>query len=206
MGITTTDIQLLEGIIKQYNPKSVIELGAQNNYAQPKIPAPYMDMWYLLTAGHQIQVYYCVDISGENNSFKDDLAYPITSDLSKLFDLCDLVTDFGTSEHIGIDGKFSWDAIYNCWVTKFKLLNSNGILISENPKTGNWPGHGFNYYTKEFYRGLEQVSDLKILMIDDEICAMGNCETGKNVLCVQQKTGNKFPTLEEFMEFDLRQS
>lgn len=204
MGVTQTDIPILETLIKNYDIKSVIELGAQQNYAQQNLPAPYMSEWWERKGIR----YWSIDLSGENNA--------LIMDLSARFDFAgkvlygiqreyDIVTDFGTSEHIGSVGKFYWPAIYNCWINKFNLCKLNGHIISENPKTGNWPLHGFSYYTKEFYRQLEAVSDLGIILLD-EVPAMGNKIDGWNILAIMVKTGNKFPTLEEFMQLDLRQS
>ena len=206
MGVTSFDIQLLETVIKAYKPKSAIELGAQNNYAQPKLPAPYMSEWYKAKGID----YTSIDLSAENGSFTIDLSKKLINQVPSFeksnLDIgnYDLVTDFGTSEHIGTDGKFDWEAIYNCWVTKHVLLKKEGIMISENPKTGNWPGHGFNYYTKEFYRQLEAATGYKIILLDEHP-AMSNITDGWNVVCIMQKVSDKFVSLEEFKSLDLRQ-
>lgn len=224
MGVTHKDIQLLEDIIKEFKPGSVLELGAQQNYAQPNLPAPYIREWY-----ESKGIFYrAIDISGEDGCGMFDLSKPMDNadainkalningafmklmGYDKIDDdyhvrMFDLVTDFGTSEHIGVDGVFSWEAIYNCWKTKFDLCKIGGIIISENPKTGNWPTHGFQYYTRDFYVDLALYADLELLMYD-EICAMGNCKDGMNILTVFRKFSDRFPTLEMFKSFDLRQA
>jgi hypothetical protein len=208
MGVTSADIPILETLIKNYQPKSVIELGAQNNYAQPHLPAPYMKSWYEARGLN----YNAIDLSQENGAWPIDLGRAAFEGLPNLiafqnvkFYQRDLVTDFGTSEHVGIDGKFDWEAIYHCWQIKFHLCKIDGVIISENPKTGNWPGHGFQWYTKEFYYRLACYAGLEIILID-QIPAMGNTTDGWNILCVMRKNSNAFPDLETFKTFDLRQS
>jgi hypothetical protein len=190
MGVTSIDIEKLEIIIRDYSITSVIELGAQNNYSSPKLPAPYMSDWY---KERGIE-YQSIDISAENNCLVEDLSKPYMGP----FQQYDLVTDYGTSEHIGTNGKHDIEAVYNCWKTKHDFLGMNCIMINENPKTGNWPGHGFNYYTMEFYERLCQLMDYKITELT-EIAAMGNATDGWNIYCsLQNKSFKPFITLGEF--------
>lgn len=196
MGVTSFDIPLLEEIIKWHQPESVIELGAQNNYAQPHLPAPYMREWY---QAKKIN-YESIDLNGEDGAFVLDLSEKIPPNQT-----FDLVTDFGTSEHVGKNGEFSWEAIYNCWLNKHTLLNIGGVMFSENPKTGNWPGHGFNYYTYAFYVRLILYTDYKMLLMREH-AAMNNVKDGWNVVAIMKKTSERFPTFEEFKTLDLRPS
>lgn len=204
MGCTSVDIPIINRLISNYGIRSVIELGAQNNYTKGFLPAPYMREWY-----ERLGIRYdSIDLSGECGALQFDLGKEPLLDLPNgSYDLC---TDLGTSEHVSDDGnsygtgKFSWEAIYNCWKTKFNLTKLNGWIFSENPKTGNWPGHGFQYYTTDFYVQLANMSGLSILMLD-EVAAMGNITDGWNILCVMHKISEKFPTLEEFKTLDLRQ-
>lgn len=202
MGCTQYDIDLLTNMIEAYKPKSVIELGAQNNYAQPNLPAPYMREWWEAKG----ILYRSIDLSGECGAITEDLSQPMNTVLADYEDRpFDFVTDLGTSEHIGIDGKFSWEAIYNCWKTKFDLCKVGGYIISENPQSGSWPNHGFNYYTFKFYTQLMNVADLTTPLMD-RVPAMGNRIDGWNVMTVMHKVGPRFLTLEQFKLLDLRQS
>lgn len=197
MGVTSIDIQKLEGILKN-NPeiKRVLELGAQNNYGQPNLPAPYMKEWYEAMGIE----YECIDISAENGCRVIDLSEPLEN--PKWFDelkFFPLVTDFGTSEHVGRNGKHDIEAFYNCWKTKYDLLQAGGIMVNENPKTGNWPGHGFQWYNHEFYRKLEEFGRIKVVELED-IAAMGNITDGWNVYCSFVKTALHFVSFEEFKQ------
>ena len=189
MGYTNETLQRVEYAIANYNIKTIVDFGAQNNYSVP-LPAPYMKDWYL-ERGIE---YVAIDISGENDSMIVDLAYPMEQNIGEF----DLLVDAGTSEHVGIDGKHAVSAIYNCWKTKHDLLKAGGIMINENPKTGNWPGHGFNYYTTEFYHNLCVACGYRMIELGEH-AAMGNITDGWNVHCVFQKMDNKpFISIEEF--------
>lgn len=197
MGYTDFTVRMLEQLIRTYNPFSVLDFGAQNMYDQPLLPAPYARQWYEQKRMH----YSSIDLSGEAEALRIDLGYLI-EDFPHQYDL---VADAGTQEHVGRQGAFSWEAIYNCWLNKFNLCKLDGIIYNENPETGSWLLHGFQWFSKEFYQQLEKESDLKIILLDRH-AAMGNTKDGWNTVCIQQKTGSKFPSFETFMTFDLRRS
>lgn len=191
MGYTNETLKRIIPLLEQHRITSVIDLGAQNNYTIP-LPAPYMKEWY---EARDI-AYTAIDISGENGSFALDLAYPLEDNLGQF----DLLVDAGTSEHIGIEGKFDPHAIYNCWRTKHELVKAGGYMVNENPKSGHWPGHGFNYYTMEFYMRLQVKQGYKMLDIGEHP-AMGNITDGMNIHSVFQKVNdNPFMSFEKFME------
>ena len=189
--------------MKMYQPKKVIDLGSQNDYSFPHLPAPYISEWWLSMGVD----YTCVDLNGENNAWILDLAETMNGrdDLMPTDIKYDMVLDIGTSEHIGRAGKFDWEAIYNCWESKFDMCKTMGLIVSENPKTGNWPGHSFQFYTEEFYHQLEAEAGLQMIDIG-EVCAMGNCQDGRNVYSVYIKISDAFPDLETFKTFSLKQS
>lgn len=186
MGVTSFDIPLIE----KYLPEQrglVIELGAQNNYTNP-LPAPYMREWY---KARDLQ-YVSIDITGENGSYPFDLSKPLPTE--KL-GLADLVTDFGTSEHVGT----TLEDYYQCWLNKWNLCRVGGYIISENPMTGNWPGHGKNYLGQEFYAHL-----IAVKVIDSGINpAMHNTKDGWNVWGVIQKTDNLFLCFQQFKDLPI---
>ncbi len=196
MGITSFSAEL---IAKYKNgAKNVIELGAQNLYNQPNLPAPYAHELY---DSHGV-AYKCIDLCEENGAIPIDLSKPYENKLGYF----DLVTDFGTSEHVSDNGKHGIEAFYNCWKTKHDLLIPGGTMINENPKTGNWPGHGCNYYTKEFYGELCNAMNYEVLELGEHP-AMGNTTDGWNVFCVFKKNDvAEFIGIEKFKKLDFRTS
>jgi hypothetical protein len=204
MGITAKDVELLDEIIIRYRPKNVMELGAQNLYNQPKLPAPYAHEYYEPKGVK----YSCIDLNGENNALKIDLGNSLIEEEKKVSihpGIYDLVTDFVTSEHIGKSGAHKIESYYNCWKTKYDLCEVGGIILSENPKTGNWPGHGFNYIDVAFYHKLCNLLGAQIIHIEEH-AAMGNVTDGWNVICIFIKPDREFISLEEFKTLGVKTS
>jgi hypothetical protein len=196
MGITNFDLEILDKVIDEYKPKSVIELGDQQTYVMGEHYGHHAN-WYYESKG--ITNYKCIDLNGNNNCLVWDLSKP--QENTEHFDL---VTNFGTVEHIGDNGQFSLEASYNCFKTMHDLLNIGGIVINENPKTGHWEKHGFIFMTQDFYLEFAKVAGYEIIHIG-EVGAMGNWQTGMNVFCVLKKNSEKFPTLEQFKKLPLKQ-
>ena len=185
MGVTAHSIDLIQkAIALNVKAESVIELGSQNLYDQSYSgKTPYASIYYI-TKGLR---YACIDLNGENEALKLDLENPI--DHKKKYDI---VTDFGTSEHIR--------NYYSVWKTKHDLCKLGGVIISENPKTGNWKGHGFNYPTIDFYTELAQAMGYKIHYIGEHP-AMGNSIDGWNVYSIMTKEiNNNFLFKAEFQK------
>ncbi len=187
MGVTSKSIELIESILPV---QTVCELGAQNLYDKHYSAPKWAQEWY---ESKGIE-YQCIDINGENDAWMWDLSKkrdPVNE--------YDLVTDFGTSEHVGRKGTHYERGFYNCLRTKHLLCKDGGIIISENPKTGNWPKHGFQYYTQDFYLDLANSGAIEILDLG-ETAAMGNTKNGWNIYCVARKIGD-FPSFEKFKKF-----
>jgi hypothetical protein len=187
MGVTSFSMKLIEKYLPQAGD-TVIELGAQNNYVQPHLPAPYMREWY---EGSMLN-YISIDLTGEDSSIQLDLSKPLPDNL---LGFSDLVTDFGTSEHVGE----TIEDYYQCWLNKWNLCKDGGYIISENPMTGNWPGHGKHYLGQNFYTKLSNY-----LGVVDEGThpAMSNTTDGWNVWGVIQKRGD-FPTFDQFKKLPI---
>jgi hypothetical protein len=197
MGVTDFSTSLLSKIIDVYRPKSVCELGDQILYTSGSNYGKYADIYY---SARGVDKYVCIDLNGGNGAMVVDMGKPFNVETQY-----DLVTDWGFSEHVGTDGHFDWEAIYNCWESKFDLCKTGGVIVSENPKTQNWPGHSFQYYTEAFYHQLESASGLRMIDIG-EVAAMGNMTDGWNIYCVMVKYSDAFPDLETFKTFSLKQS
>lgn len=198
MGYTFFSKQLVQKYMQEFKPKSVVDLGAQNDFSYPILPAPYISDFYYANGVE----YGCIDLNGENGAS--------TQDLSRVFKApggwqADLVCNFGTSEHVGCNGKFQWDALYNCWANMHNLLKIGGILICENPMTNNWPLHGFSYLETNFYHELCKVADYELLETGTQ-AAMGNENDGWNVWGVLKKTGPRFAHPDEFILLPIKQS
>lgn len=215
MGITASDIELIE-LTRFHNPKilQVLDLGSQNLYRPGDDPnkPPFASEYY---QGLGL-MYKCIDMAGDNLAMKFDLSKPIPYPEKEF----DLVTDFGTSEHVVSDVEMNSVAFheghinsvyptsqpteenirrgyYECWRNKHRLLKERGFMISVNPKTGHWPGHGYTYIDKEFYYQLAKMMAYEIYWLNENE-AMGNPEA-VNIECVLRKImPNDFCSFENF--------
>jgi len=187
MGITTFTIELLTEALQHVRPGKVCELGAQNLYDAPYPNPMYADIWYR----ERKMEYQCIDLNKENN------ALPIDLERSECkLEPVEWVTDFGTSEHIR--------NYFNVWKYKHDLCKEGGLIISENPKTGNWPKHGFNYTSVDFYKVLARLMRYEIIKIGEHP-AMGNVTNGWNVYCILRKTkDNEFIKEKEFKKLKFK--
>ena len=203
------NFKTLEWIFSKYPIQSVLELGAQifyHNHKQAKY-GDYADKYYQLKG---VTDYRCIDLNGENNALNLNLSIP------NYLDMADMVTDFGTIEHIAgydlddankteFDGNNTWkgqeehcsglEAFYNCWTTKY--ITSKLLIVSSNPATGHWKGHGHFYHTKKFYEVLCELTGMKPVLLEEHY-AMGNYVDGKEICCVLDIRGSHWISLDEF--------
>lgn len=170
-------------MIRQYNgERSGIRhllVGCQNLYDQPhygEIAQPYYR--------GKGQTVVSIDITACNDSIKHDLREPL--DMEPF----DFISQHGTLEHVETRKGF-----YLSFKHLHDVLKFDGIIIHENPKTGNWPGHGNHYITQDFFIQLAKLMDYDIQAIGEHF-AMGNHIDGCNVYCVLQKT-NEAPFITE---------
>ena len=127
-----------------------------------------------------------IDITGCQESIKHDLREPL--DLGRF----DIISQHGTLEHVE-----TREGFYLAHKHLHDALKLGGIIIHENPKTGNWKGHGHHYLTQIFYRELAGVMNYNILAIGEHP-AMSNSKDGWNIYCVMRKNEEDFLLEEEF--------
>lgn len=176
MGVTGKTLEVIKDYIR--GVKTVCELGDQVNYFNQ--PADYMSLWY---QSRGIE-YMSIDLNGKNDSKQWNLDEPLKT--NKKFDL---VTDFGTTEHL--------HDIYQGFVNINKLTKVGGLMIHENPKRGSWPKHGNFYRDSKFYVDLAIQTGYHILKLEDHP-AMNNTIDGWNVICVMRKMKEGFIERELF--------
>lgn len=174
MGITTLSLNRLQPYLK--SGIKMLELGAQNLYDNEHYGWIAKDYFTSLAIEH-----HSIDIIEHQCAVKADLR-----DDLKYKPIFDIVTNFGTLEHV--DG-----SIYQPLKNIHEACKIGGIMIHENPKTGNWPGHGQHYFTKEFWLHLYY----EVLDVSEEP-AMGNTKDGWNVCAVLRKVSDSFISEVEF--------
>jgi len=104
----------------------------------------------------------------------------------------DFISQHGTLEHVE-----SRKGFYLSFKHLHNVLKPGGIIIHENPKTGNWSGHGNHYITTDFFVQFAKIMNYDILKIGEHP-AMSNTIDGWNIYCVIKSNGGKFLTNAEF--------
>jgi len=110
----------------------MLELGNKKSNINGKFHT-YKD--YFVSEGFE---HVSVDINGLDGALPLDLRNPI--DLGKF----DMVTNYGTTEHVEGNQAQVWENIH-------KAVDVDGVLICMCPAPGDWWWHGIYYPTKEFY-------------------------------------------------------
>jgi hypothetical protein len=183
MGITDISLQR----IKRHVPKdsNLLILGCQNLYDNAHYGQLAHD--YFEHKGHFVRTW---DVTGCQGSEEVDLRVPQQEGPFEA------ILQHGTLEHLG-------GGIYQGFKNCHDLLEVGGVIIHENPKTGNWPGHGNYYFSEEFYLQLADLNNYEILELKEE-AAMGNVTDGWNISCVLRKlSDNEFMSESNFNKLPL---
>jgi len=178
MGITKETLKFVERNIHAPGGMSMLELGCQELYPGRAVAKKYWD-----SIGFKC---LSIDISGCLGSERVDLNHPVN--LGQF----DVVTNFGTSEHV-VD-------VYNCFLNIHNACKVGGIMLHVVPVTGNWPGHGIHYFKKEFFKVLVNKSKYEGLEWMAS-AAENNVKDGWQMHCAIRKIGNKFIKRAAFMEY-----
>jgi len=129
--------------------KKMLELG---NKKTGGVAATYKE-W--LSSNYDVD-HTSVDINGLDGALKLDLREPL--DLGQF----DMVTNFGTSEHVSSQEPV-WRNIHDACVV-------DGVMCGATPFPGDWHWHGDWYPTMEFYEQLAELNSyrVEVLMIAQE--------------------------------------
>lgn len=192
MGITPLALEFLQHHISRvggFVGLKMMELGDQQMYCHPNIPEASAAKAYFRQIGVD---HTSIDLNGELGAIPIDLSKPIeTPDWQKAFGV---VTDFGTSEHVGK----SLRALYECRRNCHNFCCQNGLLLFMNPKAGNWPEHGYHYFTQEHYTRLAPACGCELLEVSEHP-TLGNSVDGWQIhACLLKVDDAPFISFEEY--------
>jgi hypothetical protein len=80
-----------------------------------------------------------IDLNGRHGAMKFDLGIP----LKEFYCQYDIVTNFGTSEHVYNQ--------YECFKNIHEFCKGGGLMIHAVPMPGHWPRHCEYHYPKKFF-------------------------------------------------------
>jgi hypothetical protein len=96
-----------------------------------------------------------VDTNGEDGALQYDLRQPLR------LGTFDMVTNIGTSEHVGD----TYEEQTECWRNMLEAMHTGSVLVCNTPAPGAWPWHGVWYPTVDFYKQLAKWNGLAIVTL-----------------------------------------
>ncbi len=194
MGISTLNLQWMWPLLPvRKHGLTMLELGNQH-LRTPE--APFADFPRQFLGRPSAKLFFSgiygfdhvsIDKNGRDGALRFDLSASIN--LGRRFDV---VTDFGTSEHVGPDLRGLWQCLENM----HRHTYVGGLLFHANPAPGSWPGHGLWYRRRDFYDRLAPLAGCTVL--DVRSSWVEGDRKGEETLCCLRKTAPFFPTFEEF--------
>jgi len=170
---------------KKYKELRIVELGAQVLRKDTKATRGIWAKTFFERLG---AVHVSLDVGGKGRSLSVDLRDPIED--KKLLGSFDILTNFGTSEHV-------WAEQYGCWRNCHELVHHGGIFLHEVPCHGRTKSHAYYTYEPAFFTTLAELCGYKILWLADtySISRPWIAESDKkalwNILTGIQKEGSK---------------
>ncbi|WP_373036550.1 hypothetical protein [Sulfurimonas sp.] len=169
-----TDIDSLHDFIRSFNKKPLdLKDYISENYSRLSTRYLYESIC--------IKKYDCIDIDGTHNSLKFDLNYNL-QDKYNFTKKYDIVTNFGTTEHI-----FNQ---YSCFENIHNLCNEEGLMIISLPIEG-YSNHCFFNYHPTFFEHLANNNNYEILYMDYNITAYHKDNDSKNITVIFKKSNNE---------------
>lgn len=153
MGLTAKIIAFQEKIIQkvgfQWQNMRICELGAMCMRTDD-IPAKK----YYIEEKNVLE-HISIDLNGMFGSLIIDLCLPIPI---KLLNRFNLITDFGTIEHINNQ--------YQVFKNVHNMCIKDGVMIHTIPTLKYWKDHCLYFYSKEFFIELARLCNYKILGLE----------------------------------------
>lgn len=182
MGVTAQTLDYLMILYSQIKFKSICDLGDQQFMScYPFTEGSYVKFFYEKRGVD----YLSVDVNGKGDSTYLDLNKP--EFLDRKFDV---VTNIGTLEHV-----------YNFYMGlkhMHELCDDRGFMVHISPVLDNWPKHGYNYVSTQFFRDLARLCKYSLIDNRESPTLIGG-EDANQVYCILRKTSeSKFLSQEEF--------
>lgn len=136
MGVTPSIFAMLNTAVSLTGARRMIELGNQHFHTNDTQFA-YVDGDYVVkhwAEKHGIE-HVSIDLNGADGALQLDLSKPIEG-----IEPADIVTNFGTSEHIPTNGQ------EQCFQNIFRLCKVGGIMLHALPPVGHWKSHSDVWY------------------------------------------------------------
>lgn len=131
------------------------------------------------------KIHVSIDITGLDGSIPFDLNKKEIPNIG----VFDLVTNFGTTEHIEPNQYEPFLHIHN-------FCKINGLMVHEVPAIGGWQGHCKFYYDEKFFVELAKENNYEII----EIKRNHYANDGDLIFCVLRKKSEAFGSSKQQIE------
>lgn len=190
MGVTRETWAWFTTYLPKDKTIKICELGDQQFMACP----PFKDFtWvgdHLKKIGYS---YTSIDLNGKGGAIPLDLSEEITN--IKLLNTFDIVTNFGTSEHV--------NNLYNCMKNMHNITKKGGLLFNVVPSPNNWPEHGFHYLDTSFYTGLADLCGYVILELFKRKLDVGGVDSIQTHCLFKKQKESLFCSEEDFYKLPI---
>ena len=109
---------------------------------------------------HGVGEHVSIDMNGRNGALKIDLSKPIDK-WQKYFDM---VTNYGTAEHVS-------PGIYECFKNIHNMTRVGGVMIHAGPPAGGCPWHSPYHYEPWFFEKLAEIAGYGHIMSEVRVAA-----------------------------------
>lgn len=150
MGISNANYDLITQAMALMKPRIIHVLELGNQHLRPPLQGTAKDLYLSLGA----RSYRAFDINGQDDSIEIDLNYSLLGD-PKYMDMFDLVTNFGTSEHIRNQ--------IQVFSTIFECCTVGGLMLHSLPLVGYWRGHSPYKYRESFPAVLARETNSRLI-------------------------------------------
>lgn len=167
------------------NPIKMCELGNQIILAKQPIVAKE----YFVSLG---MIHVSIDMNGLDGSLQLDLSNPI----SELIGEFDVITNFGTSEHILNQ--------YQVFKNIHNFTKIGGFQVHAVPLVGHWERHCPYHYGKNFFDQLAKLSNYEIQ--DTQILSFRKNQNKELLLSILKKTSDLFVSEKDFYTCEITEN
>ena len=131
-----------------------------------------------------------IDLNGRHGALRLDLSKPI----DKWNNYFDMVTNFGTIEHVE-------NGIYEAFQNIHNFCKVGGVFIHMGPLIGFWPGHSPYHYHEDFFKKLMAVAKYRCIMEEVRmIVELGNENKGCVCAVMVKEDDSPFISKEDFLK------
>jgi hypothetical protein len=97
------------------------------------------------------------DLDGQFDAVVLDLGEPLSAD-SPYVGAYDILTNFGTSEHVVQH--------YDCFRNIHRMCRVGAVMLHTVPAPDHWAHHGRYYYPEDFFTGLARANEYEVISLE----------------------------------------